>query len=139
MRWHWWFLLYNLAAASEYKYGASGLNCSMCKDLVKRAAIHYKELKENTEAQSGYNYIDHKPEASFVKKVIPAMKTKVCNSSNLQSIPNPKGYAIHLPTIMFDCYDLLRNVGEDLIDALSLQENMDAFCHEQEMCHKDEL
>lgn len=139
MRSHWWFLLCNLVAAAEYKYGASGLKCSMCKDLVKRAAKHYKALKESTEAHSGYYYIDHKPETSFVKKIIPEMKAKVCNNSNLQRIPNPKGFAIHLPTVMFDCEDLLRNVGDDLIDALSLAEDMDAFCHEQEMCQKDEL
>merc|ERR1719494_524143 len=120
--------------AADYKYGASGLRCSMCKDLVKKAVIHYKKLQESTEHQSGYYYIDQKPEASFVKKLLPAMKTKVCNQTNLQSIPNPKGYAMHLPTAMFDCEDLLRSVGEDLIDALSLHEDMDQFCHEQDMC-----
>jgi hypothetical protein len=70
------------------------------------------------------------------------MRTKVCAQGILQNLYNPKKYAMHLPTMKFDCEDVIEKYNDDLVDALTLGEDMDEFCTEQDVCtrtHRDEL
>lgn len=56
----------------------------------------------------------------------------------LQNVPNPKKYALHLPTVKYDCEDLVEVFGEDIVDALTLGEDMDSFCAVQQQCKEEE-
>ena len=59
------------------------------------------------------------------------------NPGALSSIHNPKKYAMHIPTVKYDCEDVIDTYGEDMIDALTLGEDMSEFCVVQEQCLPD--
>uniref|UniRef100_A0A7S4VRQ1 Uncharacterized protein n=1 Tax=Alexandrium monilatum TaxID=311494 RepID=A0A7S4VRQ1_9DINO len=67
-------------------------------------------------------------------RVLASVKQKVCAKPFLNTLPNPKGYALHLPTVHYDCEDLLEGHGSGLLDALTLGEDLAAYCWEAEIC-----
>eukprot|EP00397_Hematodinium_sp_SG-2012_P065631 GEMP01095938.1.p1 GENE.GEMP01095938.1~~GEMP01095938.1.p1 ORF type:complete len:143 (+),score=36.29 GEMP01095938.1:51-479(+) len=138
----WFFVpLACVGASQQYPNGASGLRCSLCKVLVDSAAQDWAKMIDATPRDSAYHYIGReKAEEKSVKELLPKLRKQMCSRGNLQRIPNPKGYSIHMPTLVFDCEDLIDNVGEDLMDALSMHEDVTTFCRDQDACRRtDEL
>ncbi|CAJ1417532.1 unnamed protein product [Effrenium voratum] len=66
--------------------------------------------------------------------VLEVVSKKVCNRNVLAQLPNPKGYALHHPTLHYECEDVLENFGDGLIDALTLGEDIAAFCWDVDIC-----
>ncbi len=45
---------------------------------------------------------------------------------------------MHLPTVKYDCDDIIDVMGDDIVDALTLGEDMKQFCSAQEQCLRHE-
>ncbi len=69
-------------------------------------------------------------------------QSRVCAPGVLERLNNPKGYAMHVPTMKYDCVDVIETINDDVVDAITLGENLDDFCVEQDLCtrsHRDEF
>ncbi|CAD7953097.1 unnamed protein product [Amoebophrya sp. A120] len=111
-----------LVNAEKYRDGASGLRCEICKELANRAKTLYQKEKVSYDSESRQKFL-HK------------LQKRTCIQNSLAQLPNPKQYALHLPTLKFDCEDLVEKLGPDFLDALSLKEPMGGkFCAEQDEC-----
>merc|ERR1712187_367144 len=83
------------------------------------------------------NYLDA-PDAtageSPEERVMALLSSKVCSRTYLNSLPNPMQYALHIPTVKWECEDFVENHGENLVDAFSLGEDPAAFCWDGDFC-----
>mmetsp|Transcript_112628 Transcript_112628/g.351131 ORF Transcript_112628/g.351131 Transcript_112628/m.351131 type:complete len:182 (+) Transcript_112628:47-592(+) len=114
--------------------GQSGQRCTICQALALEARKVWK-LARTTKSGSPYYYIGTEvKEPSAEERVIESVKKKVCNKPFLNTLPNPNGYTLHLPTVHFDCEDLLESHGSGLFDALTLGEDLAVYCWEAEIC-----
>ncbi|CAJ1370565.1 unnamed protein product [Effrenium voratum] len=114
--------------------GRSGQRCAICQKLAFEGVQVWRQAK-TTKPGSPYHYIGagsqgKAPEAM----VLEVVSKKVCNRNVLAQLPNPKGYALHHPTLHYECEDVLENFGDGLIDALTLGEDIAAFCWDVDIC-----
>ncbi|CAD7971722.1 unnamed protein product [Amoebophrya sp. A25] len=145
-----------MVEAEKYRDGASGIRCQICKELARSALGMYREKMNSGPAKAvaaatGETSKDGNKKGGSVSAniQIPTSKASlgnkdnflarlqkhVCQQNNLSHLPNPKGYALHLPTLKYDCEDLVENLGMDLIDALTLSEDVvKDFCADQDEC-----
>eukprot|EP00933_Yihiella_yeosuensis_P025033 TRINITY_DN19400_c0_g3_i1.p1 TRINITY_DN19400_c0_g3~~TRINITY_DN19400_c0_g3_i1.p1 ORF type:complete len:196 (-),score=52.49 TRINITY_DN19400_c0_g3_i1:64-651(-) len=118
--------------------GRSGQRCVICQALAAQAA-HTWALAKTTKPGSPYYYIDRGPSGETgEEKVIKKITSAVCNKPFLAKLPNPKAYALHHPTLQYECDDLLEEQAENLIDALAMKEDIAKFCWEQDVCGDDD-
>merc|ERR1712194_218637 len=123
--------------------GTSGLRCSMCQAAAFEGRKSW-ELAKTTKSGSPYYYMDgggkegggkgESPE-NMVERFI---KKKVCNRAYLNDIPNPKGYAKHLPTVQWECDNFLEEHSSNLVDAFTLGDDIAAFCWDQDICGSED-
>jgi len=106
--------------ARKNRDGASGLRCQVCEAVTRTAKKQYSKEGKRFDA------------SRFLKTI----EAQTCFQTALSSLPNPKNYALHIPTIKFECEDVIEQNGGDLIDALTLSENMNEFCVEQDLCER---
>eukprot|EP00931_Biecheleriopsis_adriatica_P038052 TRINITY_DN21822_c0_g1_i3.p1 TRINITY_DN21822_c0_g1~~TRINITY_DN21822_c0_g1_i3.p1 ORF type:complete len:173 (+),score=40.45 TRINITY_DN21822_c0_g1_i3:41-559(+) len=108
--------------------GRSGQRCTICQKIALEAGRVWA-LAKTAKPGSPYHYIGLGSQGQAAEeKVIEVMNQKVCNRNLLAQLPNPRGYALHHPTLKYECDDVLENFGEALVDALTLGEDMAAFC-----------
>ena len=115
-------LLLESLFAQKSREGPSGLRCEICRELAFRSVKLHKGMKKKFEPED------------FLSK----LQKRVCVQSVLTEVPNPKKYAMHLPTIKFECEDLVEKFGQDMVDALDLKEDMSEFCLTQDLCGEDD-
>ena len=114
--------------------GRSGLRCVICQKLALEGDLVWRQAK-STKPGSPYHYIGNAPAGKAAEsKVLEVLTKKVCNRNTLSALPNPKGYALHHPTLQFECDDVLENFGDGLVDALTLGEDMAGFCWDVDIC-----
>mmetsp|Transcript_792 Transcript_792/g.1980 ORF Transcript_792/g.1980 Transcript_792/m.1980 type:complete len:177 (-) Transcript_792:23-553(-) len=114
--------------------GRSGLRCVICQKLAVEALTVWRQAR-STKPGSPYHYIGHSPAGKAPEsKVLDVITRRVCNRNTLAELPNPKGYALHHPTLQYECDDVLENFGEGFVDALTLGENMGEFCWDIDVC-----
>mmetsp|Transcript_19383 Transcript_19383/g.53219 ORF Transcript_19383/g.53219 Transcript_19383/m.53219 type:complete len:184 (+) Transcript_19383:68-619(+) len=116
--------------------GSSGQRCTICQAAVVEAQRHWPAAK-STKSGSPYHYIG----GGGVSKTIPPedrvhkhLRTKVCTRGFLSELPNPRGFAIHHPTLQWDCEDFLDVQSEAIVDALTLGESLASFCWDSDVC-----
>mmetsp|Transcript_1797 Transcript_1797/g.3661 ORF Transcript_1797/g.3661 Transcript_1797/m.3661 type:complete len:183 (-) Transcript_1797:89-637(-) len=118
--------------------GHSGQRCIICQAVVLEARKVWK-LAKTTKSGSPYYYIGTEvQDLSAEERVIDSVKKNVCNKPFLNSLPNPKGYALHLPTVHYECEDFLETNGDGLVDALTLSEDLASYCWDAEICGDDD-
>eukprot|EP00929_Paragymnodinium_shiwhaense_P014044 TRINITY_DN121915_c0_g1_i1.p1 TRINITY_DN121915_c0_g1~~TRINITY_DN121915_c0_g1_i1.p1 ORF type:complete len:194 (+),score=38.60 TRINITY_DN121915_c0_g1_i1:61-642(+) len=118
--------------------GYSGQRCTICQAVVQESLKAWKREKEG-KAGSPYHYIgSDSPGSSPEDRMMKSVKRVVCNRGFLNDMPNPRGYAIHAPTIVWECDSFFEEQGEALLDALTLGEEMRVFCWDQEVCGSDD-
>ena len=70
---------------------------------------------------------------------IGVIKKNICNKAFLPTLPNPKGYALHIPTVQYECDNVLENHGTDLLDAISMGDDITPLCWDLDICGDREL
>ncbi|CAE8616556.1 unnamed protein product [Polarella glacialis] len=114
--------------------GRSGQRCTICQRVAAEAATVWS-LAKTTKPGSPYFYIGKEAKGQAAEEqVVEVVSKKICNRNVLSALPNPKGYALHHPTLQWECEDLMEHTSEALVDALTLGENMASFCWEQDVC-----
>lgn len=122
------------------KEGSSGLRCYVCQAVAAEGQQVWAAAK-SSKPGSPYRYIGvdkAKPPASAEEVVMSTVRRKICNRGYLNSLPNPRGYALHLPTLEYECEDFLEEHGESLVDALTLGEALLPFCWDSDICGDDD-
>ena len=66
------------------------------------------------------------------------MEKQLCSGPSVEKVPNPKNYAKHIPTLKYECEKLFEDFGEELVDALTLKEDVSRrFCINQDVCYDE--
>lgn len=135
------FFFFSLNVFGSTVENYSGLRCQICLDIVSKAPAHFKKLKESdTSSHSPYYTVDKEDETPpAVVQLLPDLKQMVCNQGNLSKLENPKNYAMHMPTVEYDCTKFIDTVGSDLENALSFDENLNNFCLDEGGCRRKEI
>mmetsp|Transcript_16804 Transcript_16804/g.37098 ORF Transcript_16804/g.37098 Transcript_16804/m.37098 type:complete len:135 (+) Transcript_16804:43-447(+) len=68
-----------------------------------------------------------------------ASTKKVCKRHVLEGVKDLVDGAIHWPTFVYDCEQVVDGFGADMLDALSTDEDLAHFCKEELGCKKKEL
>mmetsp|Transcript_62731 Transcript_62731/g.149666 ORF Transcript_62731/g.149666 Transcript_62731/m.149666 type:complete len:173 (+) Transcript_62731:110-628(+) len=115
-------------------HGQSGFRCVVCQAVASEAQLTWANAK-TTKSGSPYHYIGLEdrgkaPEEIVLKRV----QETVCKRSFLSGLPNPNGYAMHMPTLTYECDNLVEEQGESMVDALGLGENLKTFCWDSDIC-----
>mmetsp|Transcript_103519 Transcript_103519/g.183905 ORF Transcript_103519/g.183905 Transcript_103519/m.183905 type:complete len:184 (+) Transcript_103519:66-617(+) len=114
--------------------GRSGQRCVICQRLAHEAMLVWNVAK-TTKPGSPYNYIGAGSQGQAAEeKVLETLKRKICNKNLLAALPNPNGYALHHPTLQYECEDILETNGEGMVDALTLNEDMGKYCFDIDIC-----
>mmetsp|Transcript_1883 Transcript_1883/g.3749 ORF Transcript_1883/g.3749 Transcript_1883/m.3749 type:complete len:178 (-) Transcript_1883:141-674(-) len=122
-------------------HGYSGQRCVICQ-AVAAEAQHTWAAAKNTKTGSPYHYIGLEEKGRTPEeRVMARVKSAVCNRQRLSGLPNPNNYALHMPTITYECENLMEEQMESMVDALSLGEDLRGFCWENGICgdHDDLL
>ncbi|KAF4693257.1 hypothetical protein FOZ60_011483 [Perkinsus olseni] len=104
-----------IAAAADELF-VSGAECYLCKVLVRRI--------EDMFARQGREFTE--------EDLLRNAKKTLCNRAALQGkivaeFPSSRP-AIHYPSLEYDCETFMDRYGPDLMDALSLEEDLTDFC-----------
>merc|ERR1719203_1666056 len=67
-------------------------------------------------------------------RVLEAVKKKVCNRAFLTAMPNPRGYALHMPMVQYECDNLMESHASNIVEVLTLGEDVAPYCWESEIC-----
>mmetsp|Transcript_25704 Transcript_25704/g.85760 ORF Transcript_25704/g.85760 Transcript_25704/m.85760 type:complete len:214 (-) Transcript_25704:117-758(-) len=114
--------------------GQSGQRCVICQAIAFESRRAW-QLARTTKSGSPYNYIDNGPMGKSAEDLVSASVQKsVCNRGYLGKLPNPKGYAKHMPTVEYDCNNVLEEHGPTLLDALTLGDEIASYCWEADIC-----
>mmetsp|Transcript_97348 Transcript_97348/g.272429 ORF Transcript_97348/g.272429 Transcript_97348/m.272429 type:complete len:165 (-) Transcript_97348:61-555(-) len=114
--------------------GQSGQRCIICQACVFEARKAWARAR-TTKTGSPYNYLDNGPMGTSLEElVLDIVKKKVCNKLFLSELPNPKGYAKHVPTVQYECDNVLEEHGSNIVDALTLGDEVASFCWEADIC-----
>ncbi|KAF4703364.1 hypothetical protein FOZ62_021375 [Perkinsus olseni] len=105
-----------IAAAAADELFVSGAECYLCKVLVGRI--------ENMFARQGRDFTE--------EDLLRNAKKTLCNRASLQGkivaeFPYSRP-AIHYPSLEYDCETFMDRYGPDMMDALSLEEDLTDFC-----------
>mmetsp|Transcript_22137 Transcript_22137/g.40704 ORF Transcript_22137/g.40704 Transcript_22137/m.40704 type:complete len:180 (-) Transcript_22137:84-623(-) len=127
-------------AYSKGTHGYSGQRCVICQALAAEAQQTWVAAK-HSKTGSPYHYIGLEEKGTTPEEIVVArVKSAVCNRQRLKTLPNPNNYALHMPTISYECENLMEEQVEGMVDALGLGENLSSFCWENGICGgRDEL
>lgn len=91
---------------------------------------------KTTKDGSPYHYLgDAKKRGQTPEDIVEeALKKNICNRQSLSALPNPKQYALHIPTVQYDCDNVLEEHGAGFIDALSTGEDITPVCWDLDIC-----
>mmetsp|Transcript_16866 Transcript_16866/g.36302 ORF Transcript_16866/g.36302 Transcript_16866/m.36302 type:complete len:174 (+) Transcript_16866:172-693(+) len=118
--------------------GQSGQRCVICQAAVQEARRAWHVAK-TTKSGSAYNYLDGGVRGTAAEDlVMKSVQKKVCNRGFLGSMPNPKGYAKHMPTVQYECENFLEEFGDPLSDAITLNDDLAVFCWDSDICGDDD-
>lgn len=119
--------------------GASGQRCTICQAVVHESQKAWKRERDG-KTGSPYHYIGQDTSGSSPEeRMMNWVKRVTCSRGFLNGMPNPRGYAIHAPTIQFECENFFEEHSEALVDALTLGEVMRPFCWDADICGSDDV
>merc|ERR1719350_807121 len=118
--------------------GPSGLRCPICQASLYEALQEWARARDaKTQGASPYFTVgaDNKGKAPSPEALVSSrVQKKVCAMPYLQKVPNPQGYALHYPTLQYECENFFDTTGEDLVNALTLGEDLKEFCWDLGAC-----